>query len=811
MINIKGGTIMSANKTLSHMCKSARAMGLPKNKWLLIEDHISKILQSSGPEYLISYLKEIKEAKVAQITGAPVSLNWHKKNSKGEPAGWQAIIWKLKPKTCIQVLGSMVNSITLTQLSDKQLDKWKSSVRSPIRDDNPELYLRDKVAINNHLTKDLEKMEKSLIHHIQNQEPFDLADITGTSIPVGKYSITINRKTSEQRYLESLGKAFLATINSAPTIAGGLVLRNSQYRDNQDFLSEAYNLAIAARVKNEGLERAYYPTDRDWSDNSISAHNLVGQIAFLQQEGGKLRTIANPNRYLQYSLKPLQKAISGVVNSKSTVCVTDQHEGIAWAQRKLAENVMLHSFDLSAATDLLSMELFESCLDRTDWKSRYPVFYDNFQAFLGASEAQWYSPDLKRQVSWKVGQPLGLNPSFATLTWMNNLCGTVAAEFAGLDPKDAFRVVGDDLICDERMANCYSRLIRSFNGKHNPEKEIVSNKYGEFCSQLITAKTHFALKPKIRGFQEAYFTDLNKGKPKYHVPESFKEIADYLSEWSSGDINNLPSYSSSNLRSFQDRITASLYIEAAAQAKNVVRTEREAPLGPILNLAIEGESESDPISNLILGDIPEFTDPFVRTRVPSQPKLRYAWRSDTYEYLTSDITRAKSLARQLKEFENSYSGEPISYFEFKDPYHTDRKIGAIAAWTEGAIIVENYDEVLSFKDKVNALQYQGIQDNQNYDLGCPRVTDTLREESRSDLISPSSINRGLVERDDVYTSQGTNVPPAIPPTDLCSSEILVVIDDESHSPQDISEFTEEDFIRMYESLPQNSNQLTRLR
>ncbi|UHK03232.1 MAG: RNA-dependent RNA polymerase [Hangzhou mitovirus 6] len=662
-----GGTIMTVESTINHMCKSARAMGLSKRKWLNVENHVTRILRSSGPEYLISYLKELKEARIDLELERPVKLSWHKVNRNGHPCGWQAELFKLKFKTSIQVIGAMINSIEFEELTDKQLSKWENGVRTdrPTKKDLPPgenvRQAHDLMLKTAHVS-----LSKTIMENVFELEPFQPKHVTGTAIPIASESITLSHDHDSQKgesannHLHQLSLAYYGSLNAAPAISGALELEQIKElrkygigKNSDDHLKTRQT--VAQEVKDLGQDLTYDFSNDPLVTQSLGISQLIGHIAFLQQSGGKLRAVANPNRYLQHVLRPLQKTMSSYVYNEPAVCVTNQQEGIDWAQKMLNEGKTLHSFDLTSATDTLDAELFQEELlysINRNQNTRYDMLELQLETFIVASKQGWYSKDLDQHVSWSVGQPLGLAPSFAYLTMMNYHCGAVAALAHGYQPHEAFRVVGDDLVCLEEISETYQGMIHYYNGINNPDKELVSNKYAEFCSQIITKSTSFPLKPKIRGKTETYFIDLEKGRPDYFVPKQFKEISDYLSTWSSSDIGNLPSFSTSEPRPFEDRLAMSAFLKSKSLSSPASESTRNISIGPVLDVSLKVKDaiiKSNVISNYLNSTSQStiLSDPSVRMDVVETPK-QFNHRTMSYEDKTGSLKKNKSLLKSIK-------------------------------------------------------------------------------------------------------------------------------------------------------------------
>lgn len=654
---------MTENITVDHMCKSARAMGMSKAKWLRIEDHITRIYNCSGPEFLISYLKDLREAKTLQMLGeTDLGLTWHKVNAEGQPCGWQAELWNFnRPKTSIQIISAMINSIQLTHVSDKQYQKWYAGVRES-EHVNPDEVLMISPRLRG------ERADLLLAKEIAGQKAFAPSDITGTSIPGfdGSINILSKRRKGKKptKEVNRILQAYAMSINSAPAFAAQMEIDNiawvKSHFPDLEIVDENLRLEMAhsIRDRNQFLTIDFYqPSPEGLFDLSMWQTQRAGQIAFLQQEGGKLRTIANPNRYVQHLFRPMQKRLSRLNSEEPTVAVQDQQAGIDWAMNKLRDGETLYSFDLSAATDTLDFEAFIQNLNYSEGS----LWEQQFEQFSFAAKSLWYSPDLESDVTWKVGQPLGLAPSFALLTAMNTSAGNWACINEGVKPADHFRCVGDDFVCTEVIASSYYDAITSMGGKINMEKTMSSDCYAEFCSQVITKNSSWPLKPKIRGLQESYFTDLEKGPisnmNKMRYPKKFKDMAEYLSEFSSSDIGNLPSIAGSpNARPFVQREGVSTYLKLVSLIEERLPESREIAIAPALSASIfEAKHDSSIAENVrnkmdhsLIEEIESL--PSVRMDIV-ETNVKYDWKKDSYVEPVSSLTGAQRMMKKFKKIE----------------------------------------------------------------------------------------------------------------------------------------------------------------
>jgi hypothetical protein len=101
------------------------------------------------------------------------------------------------------------------------------------------------------------------------------------------------------------------------------------------------------------------------------------------------------------------------------------------------------------------------------------------------------------------------------------------------------------LVLDAAALSDYDAIIRSWNGKTNAEKCLVSDKTAEFLSQLITPHTVIAIKPKYRMGSNSLFINAEKAKVKdikasglYRLTPDDRTALSILAEWSVKELDD---------------------------------------------------------------------------------------------------------------------------------------------------------------------------------------------------------------------------------------------------------------------------------
>jgi hypothetical protein len=202
---------------------------------------------------------------------------------------------------------------------------------------------------------------------------------------------------------------------------------------------------------------------------------LAGKISLIQEPGYKLRYVSNPGRIFQCVLKPLQTALDSFNASSQWDCTHNQSKAFPYIQEHLAQNKMVHSIDLTGATDYFPLSMQKHLLQRM-------CTSEDVDLFSELSCASWEFPKVG-QVEWTRGQPLGLNPSFAAfaLTHGHLLLGLLNRSY-----NNEFFVLGDDVvILDDQLASDYYAFMDNIQSPISTHKCLSSSSLAEFGGKLI--------------------------------------------------------------------------------------------------------------------------------------------------------------------------------------------------------------------------------------------------------------------------------------------------------------------------------------
>jgi len=644
---------------------------------------------------------------------------WHAyKHHKGslvpaDPIGSQ--LWGLSDKAFFAAVGALRKSVLLAVPTEKQLSKWLEGVRCENTSD-PQCKLSFKASY-----KLLNWMEKDLVRQWTGRHWFDVSDITGTNIPGSGKFMTVKVDKDSVKDPLSLLSAYGFSVNTAPLFvwqflkdidAPKLLSSGADCPEElEGTLSEVIDAKLSSfELEDEALQGSslldddVYLEARKFRNSTLGFAHSVGNIGFLEQPSGKLRTVANPNRLVQYINRPLGEVLSHAYYKRDGYFVLDQNAGFEWAQQKLRKGISLSSFDMSSATDRLDYKKFLHSYFSRVYKepNRFPMLSRSFELFEDTSDSNWSIPghiaDLcnipGNEVGWTVGQPLGLRPSFPILTIMNaTFASSAVYQVDGSFSTGHFACVGDDLIIESRYAQAYMDMVTGFNGKINNDKTMVSDRFAEFCSHMVTRSSCYPLKPRFISELEGSLQNVEKFTtagldPK--VPRWVRDLHDSLSKYHLDCFNTIKYSNSATPVSLMERIGVNTLMTAIIPASRdsqritlqtlFMRAEQERETSKVVPKAKDlstsyassaypkfggaearpkVEAKFDPVDKLPSYGTLGYVSTDRSTSVELPIKREWDFRKASYKKATSEITQAKKLNEVLSKIDTTVVGDLV--------------------------------------------------------------------------------------------------------------------------------------------------------
>lgn len=432
-----------------------KALGLTEPLAVKLSTLFSKWLEASGPEWTVKRLKLLKVGMINYIAGRDVDLPWVARNSDNIPKGVIGELYRLGKRGTrgrfLAINSLMIYSSLVSQsITASQREKFYSSMKSG-----------DKTGLTS-VSKRSYKI--GFIQHLGEGRPWSNIRLSSRSFQPGP---------DGKSYPETDSFISLAAAVCSTPIYDMIV----QF----ELFTEVIPVQLVIDLRGEGALAKKY------AKNPVNL--CVGKISYIQEPGFKLRAVANPNRVLQAALEPLKEALGTVLRNLSNDFTFDQASGVRWVRRALESGKIVHSIDLSDATNLFPLNYTIDVLLR---RIAVPVQNENrytrlVALFAKVARSPWFSKEnnvIETHVFTR-GQPLGLGPSFFAFALSHNVLLMDICKQLGVD-QDCYAILGDDIvISDAAVAVEYRNQLSLMGCKIAMEKSITSNIVAEFAGKLI--------------------------------------------------------------------------------------------------------------------------------------------------------------------------------------------------------------------------------------------------------------------------------------------------------------------------------------
>jgi hypothetical protein len=212
----------------------------------------------------------------------------------------------------------------------------------------------------------------------------------------------------------------------------------------------------------------------------------IGRVHVSQEPGGKARFFASPRLIIQAALSGLYQDIAEILRDLDNDCSRDQLKLVPTVVRVLAAKQRAFSIDLSSATDTFPRELQWYCLRALGVRSDAIALLEHCASTPWELDGVISSFSGKSTISWDVGQPLGLKPSFVIFSLtMHALLYGIAFE-NGYSGRGAYYQLGDDHIgFIPRVEYKFIELLNKLGVEVSQQKSVISNRVAEFAGCFI--------------------------------------------------------------------------------------------------------------------------------------------------------------------------------------------------------------------------------------------------------------------------------------------------------------------------------------
>jgi len=203
----------------------------------------------------------------------------------------------------------------------------------------------------------------------------------------------------------------------------------------------------------------------------------LGKLSVVRDQAGKARVVAITNWWIQVGLKPLHDALFSSLRKIQMDGTFDQIAPLERLVSSVEPGQTFFSFDLSAATDRLPVDLQSQILDLLS-----PGLGTRWARLL--STLPWTYRGVEYQ--YAVGQPMGAYSSWAMLALTHHVTVQVAALRAGVPNFSSYAVLGDDIvIAQDAVAAEYVKIMEALGVPINLSKSLQSNRFAEFAKRWV--------------------------------------------------------------------------------------------------------------------------------------------------------------------------------------------------------------------------------------------------------------------------------------------------------------------------------------
>lgn len=439
---------------------------------------ILKWNNTNGSEWTVERLKTLKLQFIHILANQPFDKGWiaYRGNLPRGPFGTLFRLGIKKPKICLAVLNSYM---AYTNPSLKKKEDVFRNITKP-------------------MTPDVQKFV--------NEEFFN-----------------INLSPKHRMYGEHLFNNELSLENIQPSISTSLNTAKPFTGKGDIAWIESLRNTSRKILPTEGISCHFY------DKNTFDMEEYGGELIVLPERGNKARVIALPHAELQIYFEPMHKVLNKILLSIPEDCTHSQIEGALYARQELTKGKIVHSVDLSAATDRFPLKLQMGLLRKLN-KGPHNLNWASF--FERTSRLLWKSEF--GDIVYGAGQPMGLYGSFALFALTHHAVLQTLIINNGipinLDGTRPYRILGDDIIIsDSTLCSLYKEYMEKLGVDISPSKTISSTTLAEFAGFIVTkGKLIKAAKPVLNGMTVDSIINYIKTMNKNPFTGRFKEIGDLL-------------------------------------------------------------------------------------------------------------------------------------------------------------------------------------------------------------------------------------------------------------------------------------------
>jgi hypothetical protein len=215
-----------------------------------------------------------------------------------------------------------------------------------------------------------------------------------------------------------------------------------------------------------------------------SKRDVVGRAIMLTKDRAmKRRLIASVSYHVQLLVNPIHTLLKDFLKKHPSCYCFDQEAGIARVEEWLSNGEEVSSLDLLNATDGVPLSLQVEVLRKSLKGHRSERSLQMSLKFFAEACPLSYETPYGTFIKWYRGSPMGMRGSYYLFNFY------LISLFESFDiPRDAFVIVGDDLVVLGRYTEIVVDLISKTTSSIQESKSIYnSSTFAEFCGRVITS------------------------------------------------------------------------------------------------------------------------------------------------------------------------------------------------------------------------------------------------------------------------------------------------------------------------------------
>lgn len=513
----------------NRVCQHLRRSGFPKKESARFSSLFVNWITRNGPQWAVDHIKQL-DVFVRSRLANPQSkhlweypIGWGKKKSRSGYKFTDRFVQSIfgadltkqgnlvKIKSFLRIVDFLVHK----EPSEKQIQKASESIMGPSKlsmTDNI-IMLFENIEVG---MSDIPKLDatpkvrsKSIYEFLGNSKTF----------PVFQNRPSLYNQLEIKHFVENINQQKLVSIERN---------RWSCLDDMEFVLTHDKTMQyLITYYKNDVIERIYGDRNYDvvFPTSIYQADFPMGSLVILQERGLKPRYVLSAHSVYQATLEPLKKQLERVCKEyySDYIFTFNQIKGMEKCKQWLSSGFVVTAVDQSSFTDRFPLSLQLAVMKTL--VNRKQISYFDYTAFKRIVNKKALSKELG-EISWAVGQPMGLGPSFhlACLTHTILLC--FIRDYYGITGD--FAIVGDDIIIENPvLAHLYINYLEDLGVTINPSKGLVSPSVSDFLGHWITERGPVLVShPNARNGDNPSDPIAIRDHLKYYGPKVWNKLSD---------------------------------------------------------------------------------------------------------------------------------------------------------------------------------------------------------------------------------------------------------------------------------------------